>query len=151
MTLGDRIKLVREEKGITQQQLAEMSGVCQQMISKLETGKANATSDIVKLAYCLEVSPNWLEGLSKNRSVEPPPARKAGAQTTSQGEKLNQKALQACIEYLTQDPPKVFVRSGFRKQSEIFSKCYALCTQDKNKSLSKSGLIDVLKRRGNRF
>lgn len=150
MTLGDRIKLIREEKGITQQQLAEMSGVCQQMISKLETGKANATSDIVKLAYCLEVSPNWLEGLSKNRNVEAP-SRKAGAQPAGQGEKLHQKALQACIEYLTQDPPRLFVRSGFRKQSEIFSKCYALCTQEKNKSLSKPDLVDLLKRRGKRF
>lgn len=150
MTLGDRIKLVREEKGITQQQLAETSGVCQQMISKLETGKANATSDIVKLAYCLEVSPNWLEGLSKNRNIEAAP-RKAGAQQAGQAAQLNQKALQACIEYLTQDPPKLFVRSGFRKQSEIFSKCYALCTQSKNKSTSKAGLIDMLKRRGKRF
>ncbi|HEX7025876.1 MAG TPA: helix-turn-helix transcriptional regulator [Gammaproteobacteria bacterium] len=151
MTLGDRIKLVREEKGITQQQLAEMSGVCQQMISKLETGKANATSDIVKLAYCLEVSPNWLEGLSKNRNVEAAPRSKAGAQQTTQGEKLNQKALQACIEFLTQDPPRLFARSGFRKQSEIFSKCYALCTQSKNKSLSKPDLVDMLKRRGKRL
>lgn len=149
MTLGDRIKLVREEKGITQQQLAEMSGVCQQMISKLETGKANATSDIVKLAYCLEISPNWLEGLSKNRNVETP--RKAGVQQASQGEKLNQKALQACIEFLTLDPPRLFARSGFRKQSETFSKCYALCTQSKNKSLSKADLIDMLKRRGKRL
>lgn len=150
MTLGDRIKLVREEKGITQQQLAEMSGVCQQMISKLETGKASATSDIVKLAYCLEVSPNWLEGLSKNRNVEAA-SRKTGAQQESQGAKLNQKALQACIEYLTQDPPRLFTRSGFRKQSEIFSKCYALCTVSKNKSLSKADLIDILKRRGKRL
>lgn len=150
MTLGERIKLVRDEKGITQQQLAEMSGVCQQMISKLETGKASATSDIVKLAYCLEVSPNWLEGLSKNRNVEAAPRKTAGQQT-GKGEKLNQKALLACIEYLTQDPPRLFARSGFRKQSEVFSKCYALCTQDKNKSLSKSDLIDILKRRGKRL
>lgn len=150
MTLGERIKLVREEKGITQQELAEMSGVCQQMISKLETGRANATSDIVKLAYCLEVSPNWLEGLSKNRDVEAT-SRKTSGQQASQGGKLNQKALQACIEYLTQDPPRLFMRSGFRKQSEIFSKCYTLCTQDKNKSLNKTDLINVLKRRGKRF
>lgn len=153
MNIGDRIKIIREEKGLTQQDLAEHSGVCQQMISKLETGKASATSDIVKLAYALDVSAAWLEGLSKTRSAEPSKAsrKKTDKKQSSQGETLNHKALQVCIEYLTKDPPKLFERSGFRKQAEIFSKCYELCTQPKNKSLNKDKLMSTLSRRARRF
>ncbi len=149
-TLGKRIKLIREEKGWTQQDLAEASGVCQQMISKLETGKAHATSDIVKLAYALRVSPAWLEGISKDRSLDTKPSAKK-AKPTAQGENLNHKALQVCIEYLTKDPPKLFDRSGFRRQAETFAKCYELCTQAKNKSLSKEKMMSLLKRRARNF
>ena len=149
MTLGDRIKQIREEKGFTQQQLAEMSGVCQQMISKLETGRASATSDIVKLAYCLDVSPNWLEGLSKQRQEHAAAQYKASANNTDHN--LNQKALQACIDFLTLDPPRLFVRGSVRRQAELFSKCYELCTQTKNKSLSKPNLVEMLRRKAKRF
>lgn len=45
---------------MTQAELAKASGVKQQMISKLESGKSQTTSDIVALATALDVSPLWL-------------------------------------------------------------------------------------------
>ena len=39
MTIGDRIKSAREEKGLTQQDLATASGYSAQHISNIETGR----------------------------------------------------------------------------------------------------------------
>ncbi len=146
MNLGDRIKQTRQEKGLTQQELAETSGVCQQMISKLEVGKANGTADIVKLAYALDVSPAWLEGIEKNRAIVSAGANSKKKKQT-EGDALNQKAIQATIEYLTKEPPALFTRSSFRRQSDLFSRCYEICTQPKNKRLNKADLMSLLKRR----
>lgn len=145
MSLGERIKLLREEKGLTQQRLAEVSGVCQQMISKLETGRAHQTSDIVKLACALEVSPLYLEGMTRVRSGEA--KKKAKKKTAQKGETLNHKALQTSIEFLTTESPMLFERSGFRRQAETLARCYEICTQPKNKGLAKARLISLLKRR----
>src|SRR5688572_33450720 len=96
MGVGDRVRQIRQEKGITQKDLAQLSGVCQQMISKLEVGKAQGSANIVRLALALDVSPAWLEGISNRKSAtlqdKPSPAG---------GSMLNRKALHACIEYLT--------------------------------------------------
>ena len=142
MSLGKQIKTPRQEKGWSQQDLAEYSGVCQQMISKLETGRAHQTSDIVKLAYSLEVSPLFLEGISKQRDGSAKPKSKA---SKTKGEQLNQKALQTCLEVLL-DSDK-FLDSGIRRQTDIFAKCYETATQPKNLSLAKTRLKSALKRR----
>lgn len=60
-TLGKRLKYARTEvAGITQQLLADASGVKQQMISKLETGASSETADVVALAIVCGVRPQWL-------------------------------------------------------------------------------------------
>ena len=152
MSLGERIKQVREEKGITQHQLSEASGVCQQMISKLETGRANATADIVSLAAALDVSPMWLQGLSKQRDDSAKSDKnKTNKKANGKGEALNHKAVQASIEFLTQNAQSLFERSGFRRQADLFIKCYELCTHPKNKSMSRVQLVALLGRRAKRF
>src|SRR5688572_31953690 len=94
MGVGDRVRQIRQEKGITQKDLAQLSGVCQQMISKLEVGKAQGSANIVRLALALDVSPAWLEGISTRKTAEPvKPAQ-------NRGTPLNRKALHACIEYI---------------------------------------------------
>jgi len=60
MKIGERLKLAREKAKLTQGQLAEKTGVSQQTISKLETGKSDSTSEVVQLAAVLAVSPEWL-------------------------------------------------------------------------------------------
>lgn len=141
MSIGKHIKNLRQEKGWSQQDLADESGVCQQMISKLETGRATQTSDIVKLAYALEVSPLYLEGISKERDG----SAKSKKSATQKGEQLNQKALQACIEVLVNESDK-FLNSSIRKQSAMFSKCYEVATQPKNKGLSASRMLTLLRK-----
>lgn len=59
-TIGKRLKEARTATWMSQKELHEKSGVSQQMISKLESGKASATSSVVQLARALGVDPGWL-------------------------------------------------------------------------------------------
>jgi transcriptional regulator with XRE-family HTH domain len=55
--VGRNVKRVRQERGLTQQQLAEISGFSQQYISGLEQGRRNPTIvSIYELATALGVS-----------------------------------------------------------------------------------------------
>ena len=55
--VGRNVKRIRQEKGLTQEQLAEVSGFSQQYISGLEQGRRNPTVvSIYELATALGVS-----------------------------------------------------------------------------------------------
>lgn len=64
MTVGDRIKSIREEKKITQEELAKQIDSTKQTIYKYENGIiTNIPSDkIEKIAEFLEVTPAYLMG-----------------------------------------------------------------------------------------
>jgi len=68
MTIGDRIKALREAKGMTQIELADMTGTTKQTIYKYETGiVTNIPSDrIESIAKVLNVSPAYLMGWTDN-------------------------------------------------------------------------------------
>lgn len=83
MSLGRRLKKAREYAGrvmgskrkLSQKQLAERSGVSQQMISKLELGVSKETSGIVALAIYCGVRPEWLSHGTGPMVGESEPAR----------------------------------------------------------------------------
>jgi len=55
--VGRNVKRIRQEKGLTQEQLAELSGFSQQYISGLEQGRRNPTIvSLYELARALGVS-----------------------------------------------------------------------------------------------
>jgi transcriptional regulator with XRE-family HTH domain len=55
--VGRNVKRVRQEKGLTQEQLAELSGFSQQYISGLEQGRRNPTIvSLYELAMALDIS-----------------------------------------------------------------------------------------------
>jgi transcriptional regulator with XRE-family HTH domain len=55
--VGDNVRRVREKKGLTQEQFADVSGFSQQYISSLERGRRNPTIiTIYELAVALGVS-----------------------------------------------------------------------------------------------
>lgn len=60
--LGDRIKKLRKEKGLTQQELGKLLGVQKSAIAKYENGRvSNLKKDTIsKLAEIFQVSPNYL-------------------------------------------------------------------------------------------
>lgn len=45
--IGNKIKNIRQKKGLTQRQLSELSGMTQTTISKIEVGKFNASIDLI--------------------------------------------------------------------------------------------------------
>lgn len=61
MTLADRIRAAREHSGLSQTDLAVAVGATQPMISKLERGKIDETSLLIKIAGATGVRPQWLD------------------------------------------------------------------------------------------
>lgn len=62
LTFGDRLKMVRERRELTQEELAVLIGSTQKNISKYENGTIGLPREpvIMKLAEVLNVSPGWL-------------------------------------------------------------------------------------------
>ena len=55
--VGRNVKRIRQEKGLTQEQLADLSGFSQQYISGLEQGRRNPTIvSLYELAMALDTS-----------------------------------------------------------------------------------------------
>ena len=55
--VGKNVKRIREKKGLTQEQFADLSGFSQQYISSLEQGRRNPTIiTIYELSAALDVS-----------------------------------------------------------------------------------------------
>ena len=69
-SLGERIKQVRTANGITQARLAEMSGVSQAAIGKLEAGLAERSRYTTAIAAALGVDAQWLDDGDKFCATE---------------------------------------------------------------------------------
>lgn len=74
MTTGDKIKTLRIQHGMTQEELGEKVGVKKSAIYKYENGIVVnlKRSTIEKLAKVLEVSPSWLIGIEDGTGSIPP-------------------------------------------------------------------------------
>ena len=71
MTIGDRIKKIRTEKGLSTYALSKKAGISQSTVSKLENGKRKADNIILeKLADALNVSVDRLTGDSVSCIIE---------------------------------------------------------------------------------
>lgn len=72
MTKGERIKYLRESKGLTQTELAEKIGSTKQNVYKYENGIiTNIPSDKIEcLADVLDVTPSYLMGWEDNSNEE---------------------------------------------------------------------------------
>lgn len=69
--LANKLKLVRSEKGFTQEELAYQSGLTLSQIARIETIKANPTvSTIFKIARTLNISVSELFDFKLNSEKE---------------------------------------------------------------------------------
>lgn len=69
--LQANLKRLREQKGISQQKLAELLGVTQQAVGKWEKGKSEPdTETLAKLAKLFDASVDYLLGLT---TIKNPP------------------------------------------------------------------------------
>jgi len=68
-TLGQRVRDARQELGLSQQALADLAGLKQPDISKIELGHMLSTTGMARLAAALKVSASWLETGEGDRHV----------------------------------------------------------------------------------
>ena len=62
MTIGERIRLIRKQLNLTQEQLAQRLGIGKAALSMIETGKAGfSTRNKNILVQDLNVNPEWIE------------------------------------------------------------------------------------------
>lgn len=71
--IGERIKKARKEKGLTQEQLAELTHLSVTHISAIETARSSfSISTLVNIAAVLKISTDWIlfEGREISHCVE---------------------------------------------------------------------------------
>ncbi len=69
MKLGEKIKQLRKRKGISQEELATMLKINRNYLSRIETGKSEPTSSILKnIAVIFSVDTNSLLDISGSES-----------------------------------------------------------------------------------
>jgi transcriptional regulator with XRE-family HTH domain len=75
MTLGERILLIRRRRGLTQQALADQTGLNKNTVSRLEQGslKDLGGQSVAKMAVALGVSTDYLLGLKTEEDEEGAP------------------------------------------------------------------------------
>ena len=59
--IGLRLRSVRRDRGLTQDQLAKKADTNQAVIQKIENGKSMRPRHIMRIAEVLEVNPAWLQ------------------------------------------------------------------------------------------
>jgi transcriptional regulator with XRE-family HTH domain len=70
--IADRMKEARKDVRMTQQALADASGVSRETIAKIETGEITRPREIVALSEALKVSPSWLQfGPEQTNNLSP--------------------------------------------------------------------------------
>lgn len=71
MTLGDRLRQLREDRGLDQRDLAEYLSIDRSTYGKYETGKSNPDLEkLSTLAAYFNVTVDWLMGRSKLKNPE---------------------------------------------------------------------------------
>lgn len=87
MKFGEQLKKMREEKGLTQARLADLSGISSRMIQKYESGNSHPRYDFVeKISKALKVPVSEL--LGENETLVAQAEEKYGARGAKQAQEL---------------------------------------------------------------
>lgn len=90
MKFNERLKKFREDKGLTQVQLSELSGISSRMIQKYESGKSRPRFDAAeKLAGALNVQ--VIDLLGRNEILVAQAAEKYGTRGAKQAQQLTEE------------------------------------------------------------
>ncbi|MDF2543437.1 MAG: putative transcriptional regulator [Anaerocolumna sp.] len=104
MTIGDRIKQLREEKKITQEELAKHIDSTKQTIHKYENNiVTNIPSDKIEMiAYALESTPAYLMGWTdkRNDDVKTPSLYKALDKLDIKDNELTEDEISSIINFV---------------------------------------------------
>ncbi|MGH0601509.1 helix-turn-helix domain-containing protein [Bacillus mycoides] len=87
---GQRLKALRLEKGMTQQQLADFLDIEKSNISRFESGKQSPSSDNrIKMAKLFNVSVDYMLGLSEHKTLNQEKSDKISKEASALMEKIN--------------------------------------------------------------
>jgi len=68
---GRRLKELRKQSGLTQQQLADRIGVTKSVISFYELRERSPSPEVLaKLSYVFHISTDWLLGIEHNKTID---------------------------------------------------------------------------------
>ncbi len=71
MDFGRRLKELRKQSGLTQQQLADRIGVTKSVISFYELRERSPSPEVLaKLSYVFHISTDWLLGIEHNKTID---------------------------------------------------------------------------------
>ena len=99
--IGGRLRAVREERRITQVELAQILGAHQASVSQIERGIRGLTlQQAVKLARALRVSPDRLLGLAKPNGKLPDPRNEKLMRRVRRIEQLSPEQQDAVVKIL---------------------------------------------------
>lgn len=72
MEIGERIKLLRKQKGLSQSELARLLGKSLRTVQKYESGEIDVSvSYVFQISDVLEVPPAYLFGIEMSQSATP--------------------------------------------------------------------------------
>ena len=116
----NRLKALRNEKGLTTRELAEIYGVSHASISRAETGDRNLNEDdIAFFTKFFDVSADYLLGLSDERKntiqivdIQPDGVTKTQMEFLKKIEELDVKDMEQVMDYID------FLKSKERKTNE---------------------------------
>lgn len=101
-TLGQRLARIRKERGLTQKDVAERTGLIQTLVSDYERGRLRLAADmIVRFAVALEISTDELLRPKRGKAAPPPKASRKVLRRLQQIESLpayQQRALLTTID-----------------------------------------------------
>ena len=122
MTLADRIKHLRKQKGWSQTELAEQIGVHLSHINRLETGKYKPSLGVLKkLAYALDVSLDTLAGEIDEPFAEITIEDKSLAQRLKLMESLEPEDKQAVIRVIDSMLTKQKILNALEEQNQLLT------------------------------
>jgi Predicted transcriptional regulators len=103
MTLGDRIKRIREKKELSQSELAKFLGIAQSTYSQYESGDRRMPDDLkIKFADRFNVSTDYLLGRPEvsNQLHENKSYYGEGSKLIELYKQLNQEGQEKALDYL---------------------------------------------------
>lgn len=85
MTIGERVKLARKKKGMTQEELANQLGYkSKSSVTHIENGRDIPRAMVSQLAKILDVTPSYLMGWEDEKPTDHTPTIKKPAMTSRQ-------------------------------------------------------------------
>ena len=136
MTIGERIRMARLEKGLTQRELGEKSGIAEPTIRKYELGKLNPKLETLKrLALALDML--WID-LTGDQSLEYLIGKGAASEVRKAADLENAVKTMLCELYGSVEEKEISGQYG--------SEFYYLIGNEKNKFVLYGGHLEALQK-----